>query len=250
MDRYEYESFSYPDTMWRSVVTTTSRQQIGIKEAYLNNRSGTNTQLALCTKFMKADWKMYGYGNIAANTVGTDYTPDIQSGTTVNLSPLTAGAGVILASKRKFGAILMTIVNSSDADCGHVFKYYDGSTQVTFVPNIHTPSTYLAGNSGVVFMPPPDWQKGCTAAVDANGYLTNYYCIRIVNSTATDTSVTIKDLYVGRTLVSVDEVATKDYLTFNPKKEILLQPGEGVVPYFPVVNSANQGGVGYIIVGF
>lgn len=241
-----YQSFSYINQHAKdSVATAAAGHKLAIVEGYLHNRSGSDTHLVLGTKLQDSDWVVYDYGQSTANVIGENLTHKAQTGSTFAFQKDTAGVGIVIGAKDKFGLIRVTVDSANAADPGYIFSYYDGVTQVAFTPSIKCPSTFVVGDTHIVFAPPSDWAKGCTAAVDTGYALTNLFCLRLVSSQQTDTSATFKDVQVGRVMFGLEQVADNDYMSINPREDIRLREGEGVVPYFGASGTDNMGVVAY-----
>ena len=238
----EYKHFGYFENGKTSVATATTGK-LAVIEGVIHNRSGSATHLAMCTRMKNADWKIYDYGWTTASTVGVERTASAQTGSTFSVVAQTAGVGIIIASPAPFGFISVTSNSAPTGDPGYVYTYYNGATQVAFTPSIRKPTTFTAGDTNIVFSPPADWAVGNTAAVDAGSVLSSHYCLRMVASAAATASGTVNRIFVGRTLFNLENVANYDFMSVNPREDIPLRDGEGVVPFYGAAASTNVGTV-------
>jgi hypothetical protein len=240
-----YVAFSYDQNTKDSIATATTGK-LAIVEATLNNRSGSATQMALCTNMRTADWKVYNYGGTTANILQKDRTASAQAGTAVTMQVDSVNVGVIFASPVKFGRIVLSMLTANSSDPGYNISYWDtASTIKTFTAGVNVPSTYPVGVTAIIFVPPNDWGKGASATVDPNSVLSDYYCLKFVSSHATEKSAAFHGIKIGRVIAAIDEVADKDYLSVNPREDITLREGEGIAPYFAVLKSTNAGVLAY-----
>jgi len=234
----------YLGTGKNPVLVPPTNQQLEILSAKVANESGGASNLGVGRSIAQKDFKVFRIVD-ASTPKGLDVTNTIQSGGSVNLFTTTANDGFSVGSIRKFSSLIFTVTQANTGAPVYVYRYFNGSSLVTLT-GITLPTSYTAIDMLLVFNPPNDWAKGGPAGF---GLDPDMFHIVVTASTAPDQAVISNSVQVLSMFQIKKAVADKGELLvdLSATEGLILQSGEGIVPYFSNSNADNNVQVVYRI---
>lgn len=160
-----------------------------------------------------------------------------------NIFTTTNNDGFLVLSAKKFSAISLVIDVAVNASPVFAYKYYDG-TSMTAVPTLSTPDFANTGATQLVFLPPSDWAKGTTSAVQTAN--TTAYALQITATTAGGKAVQASDVRIYEQLDYFDAVSDGNQLIDDLNDtELQLPVGYSVAAFFDSANANNFVNISY-----
>lgn len=171
---------------------------------------------------------------------GTNYTEqDFAVAAATELMTDTGGHGFAVQAKRKFGIIGMNVDGAGTGTLAP--KYWDGDSwnALTVVEAISVAST---GITYLVFLPPADWEVGGHDDLDSNKYSIQVTCAAGLSAAAT-----IDDIWVASWIEYYEAIAanTGVAVQFYENRPLILDAGEGIMPYYELATTENGITIGY-----
>lgn len=219
-----------------------ANKQIWLYNARAFNNSGSAQAVGICRKTTEIQLGLFSY-----TAVGTAYTSIPLSGLSGGPSIFsgTVNDGFAMQSKRPFNVLGLHILVGQNSGV-YAYSYWNGSafSSLTTLSAASFGASASDTDTWVAFRAPQDWVPGGPSGLDQDSYT-----IRVVSTTQPAAAVTINDLWVGEFLEYYDNVPNNAavQLSFPDTKPFLLNGGEGLFPYFPTANAANQFGAYYSI---
>ncbi len=245
---------NYQEKCKTPVVAAQSGKQLALVGGTINNRSGSTLTLGIGFLTDNTRWKAGKWTN-AGNPEYTDDTTDAQNATTDDfaLFDTTNNNGFAVQSLDKFGFVGIQVTTAASGG-SPVYEYtYWNGTSYTALTLFDTP-TWGLGERTIGFAPPNDWTavvSGDQANLD--GFDVGKYVIRARATTASATAGGLASkLWVARLYDFKAAVATDSVLNINPEdpnRGVVLQGGEGIVPYFSTANANNSVSIRYYVKG-
>jgi len=166
----------------------------------------------------------------SASPEATDVTSTIQGGGSVNIFSTTNDDGFSVGSIRKFSNLVLTVTQAEAGSPVYVYQYFNGTALATLT-GISLPTAYTAADISLVFNPPNNWAKGGPSGF---GLDPDMYHIVVTASTAPSQAVIANAVKVISMFQIKKSVADKGELMtdLTATEGIILQSGEGIVPYF------------------
>lgn len=230
---------AYKDKSKGAILSAPSNLQLALVMMRAFNRSGGACDVGIVRRFSSASFSLYLYdGTSAYAQVST--LPLAGAHTATIIATGTANNGFVIQSKYKSGIIGFTISQAS-ASGVYTYQYWDGSAWQTLT-TLATAVFTATGDNVVAFLPPQDWAVGGDAGLNQQ-----QYSIRVRGTTAPATAIQINDLWCGQMLDFYAAVANNAgvNLEFDAPHPLLLEAGEGIMPYFSVAAAGNGMTVAY-----
>lgn len=217
---------AYPNQSLTAALSAPANKQLLINSIAAVNGSAADMDIAIGHSINNSEWEVL----VTDNSVETDVTTAIQAGTATSVIGTTNNDQFIVQAKEKFGFIAFDVSQAQAGSPVYTYTYYNGSSFVTLTL-ISSVSYAATGVQIALFLPPVDW------TADADGF----YAIRVRATTAPSQAVQIDSMKVCRVLAYREEIQSKGQLQvlFELPKQLLLQAGEEIVPYFSFSNASN-----------
>lgn len=235
------ETFACPAKASTSALTAQTGKQLALYNVLCRNGAGATIALGVFTKMTNPHFMIYEY--IKIGTALTDKTTELQGGTAEQILAALNDA-VNFGASDKFGLIGM---NCTIAEVGtaaaYTLKYYNGTSFVT-LSNFEVVSAFALGGNYIVFAPPVDWAKGGLTGADTD----KYYIELAVTTVAGTTPPTIDSVWLGKMHSYRSNIAAHGTIEINvsdSKKPLILNSGEGVLPYFSTAHADNTVEISY-----
>jgi hypothetical protein len=214
-----------------------SNQQLEILKVKAANESGSASNVGIGRSIAKKDFKFYRI--IDSNSPkGVDVSSTIQNDGSVNIFTTSNNDGFSVGCVRKFSNIVLTVTQGNTGAPTYVYRYYNGSS-LAVLTGITLPTSYTVGDVFLVFNPPNNWARGGPAGF---GLDPEMYHLVVTASTAPSQSVisngvTVLSMFqIKKALPDKQEVE----VDFTATGGLILQNGEGIVPYFSSSNADNN----------
>lgn len=222
---------SYPAAPKLMALTApVASKQVAVYSAAAINGSGGAANLALLRKLNYTKRKMY---RDASGTV-TDQTDTLDAGTAVAF--LTSlNDSFYAGSKDPFGFVGYNVSTAIGAGSTITYAYYNGTSFVTL--NTFEANGFATGTKYIIFAPPVDWAAGGVTGAD-----TTLYYIRVKATVAPATPVSFNSFWAAEMLAWAEAVADNSALqidSIGEHKPLILDQGEGLMPYFSVLANLN-----------
>ncbi len=228
------EVSAYIEKGFSSALDAKSAKQLAIFNVLLRNNTGGSIDMGIFSKATNPKWKAYSY--TAIGTVLTEITSAIQAGTNTTLFAAD-GDGLYVGATKKFGLIGLNGTTAGGGSPVFTVKYYNGTSFVTL--NNFTVFTNIAsGENHIVFAPPVDWAKGGLSGGDSDKYH-----VEVIATTAPTVTIPVANyvwlgvMHAFRTAVSSN--GTIEITTPDSDRPLILESGEGVLPYFGTADVGN-----------
>lgn len=230
-----------------SLVTTSANRQVALLNGRIWNSGGATNTYGIARKFATPTstakpYKLFTYDN----STFTEVSLPIASNPSI--FDLTNNHGFAIQGKSKWGVWGITVAQASTGAPVYEYTYWNGSS---FVSLQHSVMSAVASNSPVysatgdqtyMFGAPPDWMPGGGSGLDAN-----MYTMRVRATTAPTQAVQISDIWVGAMIdATVAANTTGISLLYAPKHPVVLEAGEGLMPFFGVASTSNYVSLGTI----
>lgn len=236
----------YPEKSKTVVAGPASNGQLRFHSARAHNRSGGTANVGILKKF--------NAGRYTFAQIDVSATPDVVANTTLKAGSATTiftttdDDGFLVESKEKFSLIGLNIAQVETPTPVYAYQYFNG-TIYTPLAALDLPTAYTSlGEQVIAFLPPADWALGTTAAVGAS---TDKFSILVTATTAGGQAVTADELWVGDFLAFQDTLADNGTLEYSvptvglTNGALLLDVGEGIMPYFGTADAGNMASVVY-----
>lgn len=220
---------NYPQVGKDAAVSAPLARQLVVFSARVLNRSGSPANIGVVRKFAITSERLYRY-----TAVGTSYTElTLPLSGATNIVSTTNGDGFAVQTKRKSGLIGFEVSQAGAAGV-YVYEYWNGSSWAT-LNTIATPDLTATGTKILLFMPPLDWAAGGTSLNS------DMYSIRVRATTAPGTAIQATSAWSGQLLEFVESVADNSSLLieFEANRPLLLESGEGIMPYYSGASNDN-----------
>ena len=217
---------AYPNQSLDSALEAAANQQLLIHSLAAINGSAAPMDIGIGHSLPDPNWQLL----VTANAVQTDQSDSIQAGTATSVLGTVNNDMFIVQAKDQFGLLSFNVSQAETGSPVYTYSYYNGSTYSTLTV-INSVSYSATGRQCLVFAPPTDW------AVNADGY----YAVRVQATTAPSQAVQIDALKVCELLAFREEVLPKGQLAINFEtgRQLLLQGGEEIIPFFAFSSSSN-----------
>lgn len=225
---------SYAEISKTAMVTTESGKALIMYHMRAMNRSTGANNVGIMKKLSLTSAKFFTY-----TAVGTVYAEVSPSAASLTLFTTTNNDGFVVGHKNRFGLVGMTI-SQAQAGATIAYQYWNGSAWTT-LPTEKTMVVSATADTYVAFLAPIDWARGGT------GLDSNYFYIRIRATTAGTPAALASALWMADFLDYYTNVAdqTGVELEFDIEKPLLLEAGEGLMPYFSTAHANNYAVVFY-----
>jgi len=225
-DNIKVKRIAYPNQSFDSALTAPAEKQLLISSIAAINGSVANMAIGLGYSSTRAGWQI----EVTLGGVPVDETANIQAGVPTIILGQTIGDQSLIRSKDLFGLLSFNVSQIETGAPAYAYEYWDGSAFVA-LPLINIPFYTAVGQQNLVFAPPVDWAR------DAE----DLYAIRVRVTTAPTQDVMIDALKVCELLAYREFVPPKGelLLRFEEPKQLLLQQGEEIIPFFAFSSTSN-----------
>jgi hypothetical protein len=233
---------AYTTQSLTAALSAPSNQQLLIHSIYAYNGFNSTNSVGLSISMNSNQWKLWTL--VGAGPTVSEKTSTIQAGTALTIFPtVTANQGIILQAKDKFGLMSFDISQAETGSPVYEYRYWNGSAW-TALTLLNSPIYTATGQMNIIFNPPLDWAVGD----NGEGTDTSMYSIRIRATTAPTQAVKIDSLKPCKLLVYRASIAADNSLGAMFKtRQLLLQQGESIIPYFATANAKNTIEIAYQI---
>src|SRR5574343_544996 len=202
--------------------------QLAVYLARSFNRSGGAIDVGLVKKFRSNAFKLFTYNA----SVYTEVSLPLSAATQIMAT--TTGHGFVFQFKARAGLVSFNLTQAS-ASGSYVYEYWNGSSWATLT-TIEVPNYTTTGVKHIVFLAPHDWAIGGGGALDSS-----LYSIRVTNSAGIATALKIDSVLAGQMFEFYESVADNQsvVLEFPESRPMILEGGEGIMPYFGSASAAN-----------
>lgn len=214
--------------------------QLVIHSVTLTNNSGGASDVGFGISQSLSHLRLYSI----AGGVTTDLTDDL--GSTPTLLTTTNNDGFIVQGKNKFNGILLESATNESGSPVYVFSFWNGATWETFTPI----SRDFTGGIGFTFQTPSRWVEGSDGTIADFDGLNDGYAIKVVATTAGGTALTVSEISALHDFKVFNRNLLADqYLSVQfPEGPLVLEAGQGIVPYFETFNAANTVTITYRVI--
>ena len=222
---------SYPAAPKALALQAPTSGQVAVYSASAINGSGGSANLSLLRKLNYTKRKIYQ----KAGAVVTEVTTALDAGTATAFLTLINDA-IFVGSKDPFGFVGFNVSTAIGAGSTITYTYYNGTSFVT-LNTFEVTGFGATGTKYVIFAPPVDWAVGGIVGTD----LTLYY-IKIIDTVAPATPVSFNEFWAAEMLAWAEAVADNNGLSvesIGEHKPLVLDQGEGLMPYFSVNANLN-----------
>jgi hypothetical protein len=238
---YSYDLVSGPDEVLGrdAVIDPIVSDQAMIHKLEVHNRAASAINCGIVKKFPS--------GLISIGELDASATPDYQSnlatailaGTATQIVSTTTNDGFLAQSTKPFNVVGMNVTQADGGGSVYTMQYYDGTNYVT-MPPIKAIALGSTGNVVMAFDMPHDWAAGTTDAVGGAG--ASLYSMKVTATTAGAAAVKIDNIWMGEFLAFQDALADNGKLTLSYDWEfpLVLEIGEGIMPFFGTAAAGNQ----------
>lgn len=225
-----YVRGAYPHQSLSYFLAAVDSQQLLVHAVSAINGTPAQNGIGIGHSINRAQWKLWSLG-----VSDVELTSDIQDGTAVTIFSTTNGEGALFQAKEKFGMIAFDISQAETGSPVYAYTYWNGSSYATLTLK-NTPSFAATGKQVILFEPPIDWEAGD----GSEGADSSLYSIRVLATTAPSQAVQIDELVICKVLAYREDVMPKACLTLDlSERKLLLQQGEGIIPFFQFASSLN-----------
>lgn len=217
---------AYPNQSLDAALEAAQSQQLLVHSLLAVNGSAGLMGIGLGYSIVDSDFEVL----VSLGGVETNETSAIQAGTATTILGTTNNDYAIVQAKMPFGLLSFNVSQAETGSPVYTYSYFDGSGYSSL--SVENSVAYSAtGRQCLLFAPPVDWES------DANGM----YTIRIQATTAPGTAVQVDSLKPCKLLAYREEVPSKGELliTFDSGRQLLLQAGQQIIPFFSFSNSSN-----------
>lgn len=211
------------------------------------NNSGGSINIGLMRLFNLSNTDPSGKFRLwqytAVGPVATEVTTAIAAGT--NIFSTTNNDGYIFQCNRRAGLLGFTVSSASGGGT-YTYKYWNGSSFTTLT-TLEVPAYSSTTDIYTVWVPPSDWVVGATAGI---GLDQTKYSILVQGTTHPTTAVAINALWAAEFIDLYQGVGAGSGVadTFSMREPLILEGGEGLMPYFSTANAANIAGAFYVVI--
>ncbi len=222
---------TYPAAPKALALSAPTSGQVAVYSSAAINGSGGSANLALLRKLNYTKRKVYRKSLL----VVTEQTTVLDAGTaTAFLTAL--NDAVFIGSKDPFGFVGFNVSTAIGAGSTITYTYYNGTSFVT-LNTFEVTGFGATGTKYVIFAPPVDWVVGGITGTDSS-----LYYIKIIDTVAPATPVSFNEFWVAELLAWQEAVADNSGLSIESlgeHKPLILDQGEGLMPYFSVNANLN-----------
>lgn len=211
-------------------------KMMGLFNCAAVNNSGGAAQVGVMKLLTNGAAKLY-------KLVSGVYSPldlSVLDSGTLEIHTGDAGDGFAIGYREEIGMLGINI--STTATGGDFTAQYssDGSTfgALPAGSSIESPTDFsAAGKNYEVLQPPVDMMMGGPAGLDQS-----LFYINVISTGALSGIVEIDDLWIAKFLTLWNQVEDGQAasVSFDWKRPLILNGGEGVIPYFNIPNAANR----------
>lgn len=210
--------------------------QLLIMSMIAYNGSSSSCDIALGIGFNNSTWSLYAVGASVVNQ-----TTNIQAGSAVTLFDTTNNHGYIVQGKRKFSEVRFNVSQASTGSPVYTYQYWNGASWASLTL-FSTPNYASTGQKTLVFNSPSDWTVGAGGL----GPDETQYSIRVLATTAPTQAVQANSMTAIKIIVFREAIGTKQHLeVLFKERQLLLESGEALYPYFSVADAKNAVEVSY-----
>jgi len=239
--RLQVSTSAYSDQGLMQTLTVASNQQMEVYSALAYNALAGENSIGLYHSFASPNFKLWKL--LAAGDA--EFTSTIQAGSTVSIFNTTNNDGCLFQAKDKFNMIAFNVSQAETGSPVYTYKYWNGSSFSTLTL-LNTPSYSATGIQVIIFEAPSDWVVG-DGSEDTDPLL---YSIQIISTTAPSQAVQINSLKLGKVLGYSEAIESCGELEVEFDIEpLLLQVGEGIIPFFSYTDPSNRLEITYKVSG-
>ena len=232
---------AYPSVPYSLALSGQANKQLAIYSASAINGSGGAANVGLLRKFNTNKVKAMKYVDIGATY--TDITSSLQAGTNVTVLQALNDA-LFLGSKDPAGLFAYS-VQTAQVGGTFTYNYYNGTSFVTL--NTFSNDGFAAtGNKNFIFPSPVDWAQGGDANLDSS-----MYWVKIISTVASTTDAVLNGFFGAELLAWQEALADNGALeisSIGESKPLVIDAGEGLLPYFSTTNNLNLFKAAYNII--
>lgn len=220
---------AYTKQSYDVALAAPENMQLSIESVRLVNNMADNNIMAVCNSIVPKHWEVFTVGS-----ANVDVTADVQNELTTDVIDTSLGDGFMVCCKTKFSMLALSVAQEAIGSTLD-YEYWNGSTWQP-LSIVYTTDMLSLYEQGILFVAPQDWQVG------SNGEGNDaYYSVRISTSIATSQVAQINGLKVCKALAIAPRVFKHGslQLKLDGQKQLLLQQGEEILPFFAFPSSLN-----------
>lgn len=223
------------------VISPPSGRQLCIFSARAYNVSGSAINVGLCRQLAATSWRVFRV--TGGGVTYTEVTSAVQAGTATSLIDTTSNDGFIVASRKIFSVIGLTVSTAATGSPVYATNIWNGAAYAAATA-LDAPGFASTGDTYVSLIAPTGWVSGGPAGLSL---LPGWYSLFVKATTAPSGGMSASAMWVNSFLDLQYAIASNGSMNIgiDSRHPLTFEAGESLTGYFGTANAANAVGAFY-----